>query len=83
MMRTYTHAISGGCSTESHWYAGDVYEFGFYPDKFEYTCHKGERHEADWRSMMDLYFRCARMLRKKDDPLDYRLLLDDYGVDTE
>ena len=55
----------------------------FYLDKFEYTCHKGEKHEADWRSMMDLYFRCARMLRKKDDPLDYRLLLDEYGVDAE
>ena len=33
-MHTYTHAISGGCSTESHWYAGDVYEFGFCLDKF-------------------------------------------------
>ena len=55
----------------------------FYPDKFEYTCHKGEKHEADWKSMMDLYFRCARMLRKKDDPLDYRLLLDEYGVVIE
>ena len=32
---------------------------------------------------MDLYFRCARMLRKKDDPLDYRLLLDEYGVNID
>ena len=35
MMHTYTHAISGGCSTESHWYAGDVYEFYFHADKLE------------------------------------------------
>lgn len=41
-MHTYTHAISGGCSTESHWYAGDVYEFGFCLDKFiDMTVHEG------------------------------------------
>ena len=42
MMHTYTHAISGGSSTESHWYAGDVYEFGFYLDKLiDMTAYEG------------------------------------------
>ena len=35
MMHTYTHAVSGGCSTESHWYATDVYEFGFQEGKIQ------------------------------------------------
>jgi len=52
----------------------------WYPDKFEYTDWNGQQHEADYITMLDLYYRCARMMRSKDDSLDFRLLLDKYGV---
>jgi hypothetical protein len=52
----------------------------FYPDKFEYTDWNGQQHEADYVTMLDLYYRCARMMRSKDDALDFRLLLDKHGV---
>lgn len=52
----------------------------FYPEKFEYMDFKGEQHEADWRYMLELYFQCCRMHRRKNDPLDVNELFDKYGV---
>jgi len=52
----------------------------FYPDVFTYRDWKGEEHEANYVTMLDLYFKCARMKRTKDDPLDFRVLLDKYGI---
>ena len=52
----------------------------FYPEKFEYTDFKGDQHEADWRYMLELYFQCCRMQRRKNDPLDVNELFDKYKV---
>lgn len=53
----------------------------FYPDKFDYTDWKGEQHESDWKSMLMLYFKCAKMLESKDDKLCAGEFLAKYGVD--
>lgn len=52
----------------------------FYPKEFKYTDWKGEEHEADYKTMLDLYFKCARMKRSKDDPLDFRELMKEYDA---
>lgn len=42
-----------------------------YPDKFAYTAWNGLELEADYRSMMDIYWQCAYMKRYWGDPSDY------------
>lgn len=69
------------CKTEQEILLAVKQQFmSFYPDKFEYTDFKGERHEADYKTMLDLYYKCCRMQRSKTDKLDYRELFDQHGV---
>ena len=53
----------------------------FYPRKFEYTDWKGQQHEADWKSMLVLYFQCCKMKESYDDDLCAGKFLAKYGVD--
>lgn len=53
----------------------------FYPKKFEYTDWKGQQHEADWKSMLMLYFQCCKMKESYDDDLCAGKFLAKYGVD--
>ncbi len=53
----------------------------FYPRKFEYTDWKGQQHEADWKSMLVLYFKCCKMKESYDDDLCAGKFLAKYGVD--
>ena len=57
----------------------EVYKY-LYPDKFEYKDWRGQEHEADWKSMLDIYFKCAWMGRTQDDKYDFRELFDKYGA---
>lgn len=51
-----------------------------YPDKFNYTdCH-GKEHEADWKSMLRLYWQCAYMKRSWNDPSDIYDFMDERGI---
>lgn len=51
-----------------------------YPDKFEYTdCH-GVQHEADWLSMLRLYWQCAYMKRSWKDPSDVFDFMDERKI---
>jgi hypothetical protein len=52
----------------------------WYPQKFTYTAWDGSMHEADYVSMLQLYFRCARMMTTENDTLDLIEFLDKYGV---
>ncbi len=38
----------------------------WYPEPFEYVCWKGETHQADWKSVLELYLKCAHMLTYSD-----------------
>ena len=69
------------CKTEQEILLAVTKQFQvFYPDSFEYVdCH-GKHQEADWKSMLDLYYKCCRMKRSNSDKLDYRELLDQYGL---
>lgn len=52
----------------------------FYPDAFEYTDWQGNSIYADWKDMAAMYFRCAKMMRSKDDDLDFVKFCNKYGV---
>jgi hypothetical protein len=55
----------------------------WYPDKFEYTDWSCTQHEADWKSMLQLYYSCARMKRSYDDDLNIQAFFDEYKVDLK
>lgn len=54
----------------------------FYPDRFEYFPWQGFAREADWKDMAAMYFRCAKMMRSKDDDLDFIKFCNKYGVEV-
>jgi len=53
----------------------------FYPETFEYTDWKGSFHNADWLSMLRMYYKACRMMRSQDDRLEASDLFEKYGVD--
>lgn len=52
----------------------------WYPEPFEYTSWDEKVIKADWKFMLDLYFKCCWMKRRIDDPSDPKELFDKYGV---
>lgn len=52
----------------------------WYPEQFEYTDWEGKKHTATADTMLDLYFKCARMKVTKRDALDYRKFLKSYNL---
>jgi hypothetical protein len=70
------------CQTETEVLQAVVSQFKkFYPEKFEYTDWFGNKQQADWETMIRLYYRCARMMRSSDDKLDCFDLFNKYGVE--
>jgi len=55
----------------------------WYPDKFHYTAWDGVTHEADWKSMLRLYFKCAKMKEHLEDQLIADVYFEKYGVYLE
>ena len=53
----------------------------WYPEPFEYTAWDGVVHKADWKSMLQLYYSCARMKRTYDDDLAIDKFFNEYGVE--
>lgn len=53
----------------------------WYPEPFEYKAWDGEVIKADWKFLLDMYFKCCWMKRRMDDPSDPKELFDKYGVD--
>jgi 5'-3' exonuclease len=53
----------------------------WYPSKFVYTDWSGKEHEADWKSMLRLYFSCAKMKTSHDDKLLADEFFNQYGVE--
>lgn len=49
-------------------------------DSFTYVDFRGCTISSNWKDIMQLYYKCCRMKRSKDDPLDYKELFDKYGV---
>lgn len=52
----------------------------FYPEVIEYTAWDGIKYEADWLSMLRMYYKCCRMMRSQDDKLEAIDLFERYGV---
>jgi len=55
----------------------------WYPEPFEYQSWEDKTIKADWKFMLELYFKCCWMKRSVDDPSDPRELFNKYGVDYE
>jgi len=55
----------------------------WYPEPFEYTAWNGELVQADYRSMIDLYHKCARMMTTEDDNLCSKKFFSGYGVELD
>lgn len=55
-----------------------------YPEPFDYVAWDGTKvKNADWKSMLDLYFKCAYMKRSWTDPSDWRIFFAERGVYDE
>ena len=52
----------------------------WYSSKFTYTAWDGSTHDADYVTMLQLYYRCARMMTTEDDKLELIPFLNKYGV---
>lgn len=52
----------------------------WYPEPFRYTAWNGTEVNANWETMLDLYFKCAYMKRSWNDPSDWRLFFAERGV---
>jgi hypothetical protein len=55
----------------------------WYPTKFEYTDWTGAIHEADWKSMLRMYWQCSKMKSHEDDKLLADEFFSQYGVDLQ
>jgi hypothetical protein len=55
----------------------------WYPNEFEYLVWDGSTQKADYKYMMQMYFKCAWMKRSLDDKSDCYELFDKYGVDYD
>lgn len=55
----------------NHWYSNGV----------KYTDCFGVERFAKVDFLLDIYYKCSRMMSTEDDPLDYRLMCEKYGVD--
>lgn len=53
----------------------------WYPSEFTYTAWDGSTHVVDYRDILQMYFRCARMMTTREDNLDLREFLEKYGVE--
>lgn len=71
------------CNSLQEIYDAVVLEYQkLYPDKFSYTAWNGLELEADYRTMMDMYWQCAYMKRYWGDPSDYYQFWKSKGVNV-
>lgn len=52
----------------------------WYPVEFEYKTWNEEIVKADYKTMLDLYFKCARMMTQENDNLNAASFFNQYGV---
>lgn len=52
----------------------------WYPEPVTYTSWDGTEHTKDWKGILQMYFKCAYMLRSKEDKADVEEFFDKYGV---
>jgi len=52
----------------------------WYKEPITYTAWDGTEHTKDYKGILDLYFKCAKMLRSSDDKNDSKEFLASYGV---
>ncbi len=52
----------------------------WYPEKFTYEAWDGSTHDSSYIHMMQLYFRCARMMTTENDELNLLDFLGKYGI---
>ena len=53
----------------------------WYPVPFAYTCWEGKIYKADYKTILQLYYSCAKMMQTEDDPMDALVFLSDKGID--
>lgn len=54
-----------------------------YPSPVRFTSVQKQEVVADWKMMLDMYWKCAYMKRSKDDPSDFWEFANQYGVQPE
>ena len=52
----------------------------WYPEPVTYTAWDGTEHTKDWKGILQMYFKCAYMLRSREDKADAEEFFDKYGV---
>lgn len=57
------------------------YKEVLYPDTYEYTSHNGVLVKADWKIMLDFFWKCAYMKRSWDDRSDFWEFAKERGID--
>lgn len=76
------YKILVGCKTEQEALLAvlDTYK-KWYPDTFTYTDWQGVEHEANHKTILDLYFKCCRMKSHEFDELNAEEFFAKYGVE--
>jgi hypothetical protein len=53
----------------------------WYPEPITYISWDGVEHTKDWKSILQMYFQCAYMLRSRDDKASAEKFFAEYGVE--
>ena len=53
---------------------------GWYNEPISYTAWDGTKHIKDWKEILQMYFKCAYMLRSRDDEANVEEFYKSYGV---
>lgn len=70
------------CADEKEAILAVIYQYKkWYPSDFSYVSWTGEVIDSNYKHMLQLYFKCARMKTTPDDDLDLEKFLKEYGID--
>jgi len=70
------------CSTPKEALTDVIEQYeAWYTEPVTYTDWDGKEYTKDYKDIFDMYFKCARMLQYKDDPLDSVEFCKKYGVE--
>lgn len=53
----------------------------WYPEPVTYTSWDGVEHTRDWKEILQMYFKCAKMLRYRGDTANANEFFNEYGVE--
>ena len=76
------YALLHQCTTEQEALGVVIQQYKeWYPEEFTYTDWEGNEHTSDYKQMLSLYFRCARMMTTETDSLSFKDFCTQRGIE--